>query len=109
MSNQKHDVKAGKSNFGAKGWFVIIFSFLCIILDSSLINDSLNVVIGHSPPLTGGVRSRYTHSHPYVHSYRLQALYSGDIFLTKQTSDLSGVFLWHSRLWLASSGAGLTA
>ena len=46
MSNQKHDVKAGKSNFGAKGWFVIIFSFLCIILDSSLINDSLNVVIG---------------------------------------------------------------
>lgn len=45
MSNQKHDVKLGRSNFGAKGWFVIIFSFLCILLDSSLINDSLNVVI----------------------------------------------------------------
>lgn len=44
MSN--HDaVKASKSNFGAKGWFVIIFSFLCILLQSSLINDSLNVVI----------------------------------------------------------------
>ncbi|MGF6376022.1 OFA family oxalate/formate antiporter-like MFS transporter [Clostridiales Family XIII bacterium PM5-7] len=42
MSNQ---VKASKSNFGAKGWFVIIFSFLCILLQSSLINDSLNVVI----------------------------------------------------------------
>lgn len=38
-------VKASKSNFGAKGWFVIIFSFLCILLQSSLINDSLNVVI----------------------------------------------------------------
>ena len=46
MSNQAHDIKKGRSNFGAKGWFVIIFSFLCIFLDSSLINDSLNVVIG---------------------------------------------------------------
>jgi len=45
MSNQAHDIKKGRSNFGAKGWFVIIFSFLCILLDSSLINDSLNVVI----------------------------------------------------------------
>ncbi|MGN0659659.1 MAG: nitrate/nitrite transporter [Emergencia sp.] len=43
MSNPT--VKASKSNFGAKGWFVIIFSFLCIMLQSSLINDSLNVVI----------------------------------------------------------------
>lgn len=45
MSNHE-TVKAGKSNFGSKGWFVIIFSFLCILLQSSLINDSLNVVIG---------------------------------------------------------------
>jgi MFS family permease len=33
------------SNFGVKGWIVIIISFLCILLDSSLINDSLNVTI----------------------------------------------------------------
>ena len=46
MSNQNPTVKASKSNFGAKGWFVIVFSFLCILLQSSLINDSLNVVIG---------------------------------------------------------------
>lgn len=45
MSNQTSTVKASKSNFGSKGWFVIIFSFLCILLQSSLINDSLNVVI----------------------------------------------------------------
>ena len=45
MSNQTTTVKASKSNFGSKGWFVIIFSFLCILLQSSLINDSLNVVI----------------------------------------------------------------
>jgi len=33
------------SNFGAKGWLIILISFLCILLDSSLINDSLNVTI----------------------------------------------------------------
>lgn len=46
MSTQNSTVKTSKSNFGAKGWFIIVFSFLCIILQSSLINDSLNVVIG---------------------------------------------------------------
>jgi len=45
MSDQKHQVKTSSSNFGAKGWLIIIFSFLCILLDSSLINDSLNVVL----------------------------------------------------------------
>ena len=45
MSNTTKDVNAASANFGAKGWFVIIISFLCILLDSSLINDSLNVTI----------------------------------------------------------------
>lgn len=34
-----------KSNFGAKGWAVIAFSFLCILFQCSIINDSLNVTI----------------------------------------------------------------
>ncbi len=46
-SNKFNDdgVNAISSNFGVKGWGVIIISFLCILLDSSLINDSLNVTI----------------------------------------------------------------
>lgn len=36
---------AAKSNFGAKGWAVIAYSFLCILIQSSLINDSLNITI----------------------------------------------------------------
>lgn len=32
-------------NYGAKGWGMLILTFLCIFLDSSLINDSLNVVV----------------------------------------------------------------
>ena len=31
------------ANFGAKGWLLMLFSFACIFIDSSLINDSLNV------------------------------------------------------------------
>ena len=42
---QDDGVNAISSNFGVKGWCVIIISFLCILLDSSLINDSLNVTI----------------------------------------------------------------
>lgn len=45
MANNNQDVNAASANFGAKGWFVILVSFLCILLDSSLINDSLNVTI----------------------------------------------------------------
>lgn len=35
-----------RSNFGFKGWIVIVLSFLCILLQSSVINDSLNITIG---------------------------------------------------------------
>ncbi len=44
-TNTQPDVNSASANFGAKGWFIILISFLCILLDSSLINDSLNVVI----------------------------------------------------------------
>lgn len=44
-STSTQAVSAGKSNFGAKGWMILIFSFLCIMFQSSLINDSLNVVV----------------------------------------------------------------
>lgn len=43
--NNRSEVNAASANFGAKGWFIIIISFLSILLDSSLINDSLNVTI----------------------------------------------------------------
>ena len=42
---QNDDISLVSANFGAKGWFVIIITFLSILLDSSLINDSLNVTI----------------------------------------------------------------
>ena len=45
MAKQNNEVNAASANFGAKGWFIILISFLCILLDSSLINDSLNVTI----------------------------------------------------------------
>ncbi len=32
-------------DFGVKGWIVMIITFFCILLDSSLINDSLNIVV----------------------------------------------------------------
>ena len=45
IAKEKNDINLISSNFGLKGWCVIIISFLCIVLDSSLINDSLNVTI----------------------------------------------------------------
>ncbi len=31
------------ANFGGKGWLLMIFAFACIFIDSSLLNDSLNI------------------------------------------------------------------
>ncbi len=47
MSENKleEDISMTRSDFGGKGWFVIVITFLCILLDSSLINDSLNVTV----------------------------------------------------------------
>ena len=47
MTNQtqEKDISLVSPNFGVKGWGILILTFLCIFLDSSLINDSLNVVI----------------------------------------------------------------
>lgn len=47
MDNKAHenDISLTSANFGLKGWGILILTFLCIFLDSSLINDSLNVVI----------------------------------------------------------------
>ena len=42
---QEQDISLISANFGVKGWGMLILTFLCIFLDSSLINDSLNVVI----------------------------------------------------------------
>ncbi len=42
---QQKDISLTSANFGVKGWGILILTFLCIFLDSSLINDSLNVVI----------------------------------------------------------------
>lgn len=42
---QEKDISLISANFGAKGWGILILTFFCIFLDSSLINDSLNVVI----------------------------------------------------------------
>ena len=42
---QEQDISLISANFGVKGWCMLILTFLCIFLDSSLINDSLNVVI----------------------------------------------------------------
>jgi MFS family permease len=42
---QEKDISLISANFGVKGWGILILTFLCIFLDSSLINDSLNVVI----------------------------------------------------------------
>lgn len=43
--NQEKDISLISANFGVKGWGILILTFFCIFLDSSLINDSLNVVI----------------------------------------------------------------
>lgn len=47
MTNQtqEKDISLVSPNFGVKGWGILILTFLCIFLDSSLINDSLNVVV----------------------------------------------------------------
>ena len=42
---KQDDISLVSANFGVKGWCMLILTFLCIFLDSSLINDSLNVVI----------------------------------------------------------------
>ena len=44
-TKQKDDISLISANFGVKGWIILIITFLCIFLDSSLINDSLNVVV----------------------------------------------------------------
>lgn len=44
-TKQKEDISLISANFGVKGWIILIITFLCIFLDSSLINDSLNVVV----------------------------------------------------------------
>lgn len=44
-TKQKDDISLVSANFGVKGWGILIITFLCIFLDSSLINDSLNVVV----------------------------------------------------------------
>lgn len=44
-TEQKDDISLVSANFGVKGWIILIITFLCIFLDSSLINDSLNVVV----------------------------------------------------------------
>lgn len=43
---KSQDISLISANFGVKGWGILILTFLCIFLDSSLINDSLNVVVG---------------------------------------------------------------
>lgn len=52
-SEKSNELSLTRSNFGAKGWFVILISFLCILLDSSLINDSLNITIGAFAEIKG--------------------------------------------------------
>lgn len=42
---QEKDISLISANFGVKGWGILLLTFLCILLDSSLINDSLNVVV----------------------------------------------------------------
>ncbi len=45
MDTKKNNSSLTSLNYGLKGWGILILTFLCIMLDSSLINDSLNVVI----------------------------------------------------------------
>ncbi|MGB4660932.1 MAG: MFS transporter [Mobilitalea sp.] len=45
MKEKNYEFSKTRSSFGKKGWFVILFSFICIVFDSSIINDSLNVTI----------------------------------------------------------------
>jgi len=46
MAEKKQQAfKTSKSNFGGRGWIVIILALLSTLLQSSIINDSLNVTI----------------------------------------------------------------
>lgn len=45
MDTKKQEASLTGLNYGRKGWGILILTFLSIMLDSSLINDSLNVVI----------------------------------------------------------------
>jgi MFS family permease len=45
QTKQQDDISLTSANFGVKGWGILILTFLCVFLDSSLINDSLNVVV----------------------------------------------------------------
>jgi MFS transporter, OFA family, oxalate/formate antiporter len=49
MSNQTQAavgaVSTTKSNFGSRGWLIILISLLSILLQSTIINDSLNITI----------------------------------------------------------------
>jgi MFS family permease len=45
VKEKNYEFSKTRSSFGKKGWFVILFSFICILFDSSIINDSLNVTI----------------------------------------------------------------
>lgn len=48
---QTRDISTTKSNFGAKGWGILILTFFSILLMSNIIYDSLNVTI----PVFGGM------------------------------------------------------
>lgn len=45
MKNKNKSFSLTRSDFGKKGWLVILFSFICILIDSSIINDSLNITV----------------------------------------------------------------
>ena len=45
LETKNYEFKKTRSSFGKKGWLVLLFSFICILFDSSIINDSLNVTI----------------------------------------------------------------
>lgn len=51
---QEKDISLVSANFGVKGWGILILTFLSILLDSSLINDSLNVTIDVFNGIFGG-------------------------------------------------------
>lgn len=45
LETKNYEFSKTRSSFGGKGWLVVLFSFICILFDSSIINDSLNVTI----------------------------------------------------------------
>jgi MFS family permease len=52
-STSNYEFSKTRSSFGVKGWLVILFSFICIMIDSSIINDSLNVTIAAFADIKG--------------------------------------------------------